>query len=107
MSREALTTEWLDLLTAGFLAGGCRREDARRLATLVLAQVTGLLLDFAATGDSGRVARAYQDFVGWLANSPELAGSADRAGSPVAADQPPAVVNALGTSRPLLGLRGY
>lgn len=63
VSRSRLSTEWLDLFSAGFAAVGMRPAESRRMATLVLAQVRGLLLDLDATGDARRVARAYRDFV--------------------------------------------
>ncbi|RSM86262.1 TetR/AcrR family transcriptional regulator [Kibdelosporangium aridum] len=70
--RSQLTTEWLNIFADGFAACGCRPAIARRLATSLLAQVRGLLLDLDATGDRSRVERAYRDYVALLATSPHL-----------------------------------
>jgi AcrR family transcriptional regulator len=70
--RAQLTTEWLTVFADGFLAQGCRSGTARRLATNLLAQVRGLLLDFDSTGDRARIQRAYRDYIALLATSPDL-----------------------------------
>jgi AcrR family transcriptional regulator len=63
VSRVQLSTEWLTVVGDGFLACGCRPPIARRLATVVVAQIRGLLLDLDATGDSERVQDAYEAFM--------------------------------------------
>ncbi|QFU91940.1 TetR/AcrR family transcriptional regulator [Amycolatopsis sp. YIM 10] len=63
VSRARLTTEWLTVFTDGFAAGGHHPAAARRLATGLLAQIRGLLLDLDATGDRARIERAYRDYV--------------------------------------------
>ncbi|PZS36476.1 MAG: TetR/AcrR family transcriptional regulator [Pseudonocardiales bacterium] len=70
--RSRLTAEWLTILADGFIASGCRPRAAHRLATVVVAQVRGLLLDLDATGARPRIGRAYQDFIGLLASSPDI-----------------------------------
>jgi AcrR family transcriptional regulator len=63
VSRAQLSTEWLTIIGDGFLACGCRPPIARRLATVVVAQIRGLLLDLDATGDKQRVQDAYEGFM--------------------------------------------
>lgn len=70
--RSQLTTEWLTIVADGFVASGCRPRAAHRLATVVIAQVRGLLLDLDATGAQERIGRAYGDFIALLAHSPDL-----------------------------------
>ena len=59
--RREATTDWLAPLEAGLASVG-RPE----LATLVLAVIRGLIMDLEATGDTARVDRAFDDFVGTL-----------------------------------------
>lgn len=81
--RSQLTTEWLTIFADGFAAHGCRPRAARRLATGLLAQVRGLLLDMDSTGDRPRIERAYRDYIALLATSPHLPQEArTRAGPP-------------------------
>ena len=56
--REQLVTNWVDALADGFVEEGASRATARRLATLVNAAFTGLVLDLLATGDRRRLDRA-------------------------------------------------
>ena len=70
--RRIATTDWL-----GPLEDGLRSLGRPDLATLVLAVIRGLLLDLDATADTGRVDRAFRDFLGALRH---LA----RAGAPTA-----------------------
>jgi AcrR family transcriptional regulator len=70
--RSQLTTEWLTIFADGFTAHGCRPRAAQRLATTLLAQVRGLLLDLDSTGDRPRIERAYRDYIALLATSPHL-----------------------------------
>ena len=70
--RSQLTAEWLTIVADGFLASGCRPPTAKRLATIFVAQVRGLLLDLDATGDRPRIKRAYQDFIELLNTSPDI-----------------------------------
>nr|WP_052478471.1 TetR/AcrR family transcriptional regulator [Kibdelosporangium sp. MJ126-NF4]CEL18364.1 Transcriptional regulator, TetR family [Kibdelosporangium sp. MJ126-NF4]CTQ97849.1 Transcriptional regulator, TetR family [Kibdelosporangium sp. MJ126-NF4] len=72
VSRAQLSTEWLDIFSDGFLASGCGRPEARRLATIVVAQVRGLLLDLDVTGDKQRVEGAYKEFIALLTLSRDL-----------------------------------
>jgi AcrR family transcriptional regulator len=72
VSRSQLTTEWLTIFADGFAALGCRPEVARRLATGLLAQIRGLLLDIDSTGDRPRIERAYRDHIALLATSSHL-----------------------------------
>ena len=81
MSRVQLSTEWLTVVGDGFLACGCRPTVARRLATVVVAQIRGLLLDLDATGDSERVQDAYEGFMELLAA--DLATGHRKQGKPV------------------------
>ena len=50
-----MTTAWVDFATQGFVARGMDKRAARREATLLVATITGLLLDLLTTGDSKRV----------------------------------------------------
>ena len=59
--RRTATTDWL-----GPLEDGLRSLGRPDLATLVLAVIRGLLLDLDATADTGRVDRAFRDFLGAL-----------------------------------------
>lgn len=59
--REIATTDWLPPLEDGLRSIG-RPE----LGTLVLAVIRGLILDLQATGEAGRVDRAFDDFLGTL-----------------------------------------
>ena len=59
--RRIATTDWL-----GPLEDGLRSLGRPDLATLVLAVIRGLLLDLDATADTGRVDRAFRDFLGAL-----------------------------------------
>lgn len=72
VTRSQLTTEWLTIFVDGFAALGCRPEMARRLATGLLAQIRGLLLDMDSTGDRPRIERAYRDHITLLATSSHL-----------------------------------
>lgn len=72
ISRERLTADWLKIFADGFAAAGCGAAAAQRLATILLGQVRGLLLDRDATGEHARVERAYNDFIALLAASPDL-----------------------------------
>jgi len=56
--RREATTAWLDPLEQGLRSVG-RPE----LATVVLAVIRGLIMDLEATGDTGRIDRAFADFV--------------------------------------------
>lgn len=56
--RRTATTDWL-----GPLEDGLRSLGRPDLATLVLAVIRGLLLDLDATADTGRVDRAFRDFL--------------------------------------------
>ena len=55
--------DWLEFMVAPMCREGCRRDDARALATIVLAGFRGLILDYCATHDRRRLDRAL-DF--WL-----------------------------------------
>ena len=55
--------DWLEFMVAPMCREGCRRGDARALATVVLAGFRGLMLDYCATHDRRRLDRAL-DF--WL-----------------------------------------
>jgi len=71
--RGGMAREWVDLLQSGFAAAGYSSAASRIYATILAAQLRGLFLDLDATGDTRRIAHAYQHFVGLLrANTPPL-----------------------------------
>ena len=59
--RQEATTDWL-----APLRDGLRTIGRPELATLVLAVIRGLVMDLEATGDTGRVDRAFADFLASL-----------------------------------------
>ncbi|MGH3641545.1 MAG: hypothetical protein ACRDUX_21240, partial [Mycobacterium sp.] len=72
--RGGMATEWVDLLQSGFVAAGYSSATSRTYATILAAQLRGLFLDLDATGDTRRIALAYQHFVGLLgAGTPSAA----------------------------------
>jgi AcrR family transcriptional regulator len=72
VSRAQLSTEWLTIVGDGFTACGRRPAAARRLATVYVAQVRGLLLALDAPGDRQRVKSAYDHFMAVLTRSSDL-----------------------------------
>lgn len=56
--RGEATTDWLTPLEHGM-----RRTGHPELATVVLAVIRGLIMDFEATSDTARVDRAFTDFL--------------------------------------------
>ncbi|MFF0816337.1 TetR/AcrR family transcriptional regulator [Rhodococcus sp. NPDC003318] len=60
---ENFVGQWLAVLESGLRAAGCPEDEVPSQATLILAQVRGLSLDLLATGDRGRVDRAFELFV--------------------------------------------
>ena len=50
-----VSADWVDFMAAFFQQQGMRRRDARREATIHVATINGLLLDYMATGDRKRV----------------------------------------------------
>jgi hypothetical protein len=65
-----MAREWVDLLRAGFAAAGYSPAASRVHATILAAQLRGLFLDLDATGDTRRIAHAFQHFVGLLGADP-------------------------------------
>jgi AcrR family transcriptional regulator len=82
-AREQLVTNWVDALTAGFVAEGIARREARYLATLVNAAFTGLILDLLATADRARTDRALDALLAFVSSSrpPAPSRSASRSKS--------------------------
>ncbi|MFC4606142.1 TetR/AcrR family transcriptional regulator [Rhodococcus kronopolitis] len=64
---EYFVDDWLDALQVGLRHRDCPERDVAEVATLILAQVRGLLLDLLATGDRARVDRAFKFFVDFVA----------------------------------------
>lgn len=64
--RPQLTAQWIGLIQDGFAAAGFAEAQARELATLVVAQIRGLILDLHSTGERPRLARAYACFIDLL-----------------------------------------
>jgi AcrR family transcriptional regulator len=64
--RGAMAMEWVELFRSGFAAAGCSPAVSRAHATILAAQLRGLFLDLDATGDTRRIAHAFQHFVGLL-----------------------------------------
>lgn len=50
-----VSADWVDFMAAYFAGQGMRRPQARREATIHVATINGLLLDYMATGDRKRV----------------------------------------------------
>jgi AcrR family transcriptional regulator len=61
--RGGMAREWVDLLESGFVAAGYSSPAAQTHATIVAGQLRGLFLDLDATGDTRRIAHAYEHFV--------------------------------------------
>jgi AcrR family transcriptional regulator len=61
--QSQLVTNWIDALTAGFLAAGASARDARQLATIFNAAFIGLILDLLATGDRRRLDGALEELL--------------------------------------------
>jgi AcrR family transcriptional regulator len=55
--------DWVGALTEGLREAGLDRDEARNVATLVVAVVRGLLLDLLATGDRKRINAAIDSLV--------------------------------------------
>lgn len=58
-----MTTDWVDFATEGFLIRGLDRRCARAEATLLVATMTGLLMDVLTTGDIRRANEALERFL--------------------------------------------
>jgi len=50
--------DWLEFMVTPMCREGCRRDDARALATVVLAGFRGFMIDYCATRDGRRLDRA-------------------------------------------------
>jgi hypothetical protein len=61
-----MTTDWVDFATEGFVLRGRDRRTAKKEATLLVATISGLLLDLLTTGDSRRVNAALERYVSML-----------------------------------------
>lgn len=59
-------SNWLVFLERAYVRGGMSRSDARVRATFVLAVFRGFLLDLCATGDTKRLKRAVDVWIGGL-----------------------------------------
>lgn len=59
---EHFVGEWLAALEVGLRRADCPPDRVAETATLILAQVRGLLLDLLATGDRDRVDRSFMLF---------------------------------------------
>jgi hypothetical protein len=59
-------SNWLVFLERAYVRGGMSRGDARVRATFVLAVFRGFLLDLCATGDTKRLKRAVDVWIGGL-----------------------------------------
>jgi AcrR family transcriptional regulator len=68
-STHAAVHDWLPGLERPLRAGGAGQDDARALATLVLAVHRGLLLDSLGTGEHERVKAAHEALLGLLSQS--------------------------------------
>jgi AcrR family transcriptional regulator len=55
---DGVVDDWLGTITATAIAAGCPQDDADRFATVLIAQLRGLILDLLTTGDHTRVQRA-------------------------------------------------
>jgi AcrR family transcriptional regulator len=64
-----LITDFLGPMEAGMRNSGLSRREARNLATGFLAQVRGLQLDLAVSGDQRRVDAAMKHFIAMVARS--------------------------------------
>ena len=60
---EHFVGEWLAALEVGLRRADCPPDRVADTATLILAQIRGLLLDLLATGDRDRVDRSFLLFV--------------------------------------------
>jgi AcrR family transcriptional regulator len=63
----AAVWNWIGFLERAYIDNGCAAEEARTLATIVLAGFRGFLLDLCATGDDERLERAV---AAWIAVLP-------------------------------------
>jgi AcrR family transcriptional regulator len=57
-----MTRDWLEFVTEAFVQRGTDRRTARRDATLLVATITGLLVDLLTTGDRRRVNAALEHY---------------------------------------------
>lgn len=62
-----MVSDWIILIVNRLVEMGYRRPEAESLATRILAQVRGLLMDLLATGDHQRVTAAFEEFASQLA----------------------------------------
>jgi hypothetical protein len=60
---DHIVTDWLNLIGLQVRMLGCPADDAPVFASLVLAQLRGLLMDLLTTGDRQRVDRAFDIMV--------------------------------------------
>ncbi|MFC5063345.1 TetR/AcrR family transcriptional regulator [Actinomycetospora atypica] len=72
---EATVYDWLALVEQGLADEAMSGDDARVAATMILAQIRGLQLDLAATGDHERVDRAFELFVSGLGRANPSSGT--------------------------------
>lgn len=63
---EPIVHDWLRLIEQALVSEGCPAEQATTWATLVLAQIRGLQLDVAGTGDRARVDAAFETWLQML-----------------------------------------
>lgn len=63
--------DWLAYIERSFVAAGHQRDDARAIATVVLAGYRGFMLDLCATHDRARIDRAVDLWLGSLAAMPQ------------------------------------
>lgn len=61
-----MVSDYIDLIVTRLVELGYRRSKAAGLATRVLAQIRGLLMDLLATGDNERVTTAFEEFASLL-----------------------------------------
>lgn len=64
---NSAVADWLVYLERPFLAAGHARDDARAIASIVLAGYRGFMLDLVATHDRARIDRAFDLWVASLA----------------------------------------
>jgi AcrR family transcriptional regulator len=62
----AAVWNWISFLERAYVQSGCAADEARTLATVVLAGFRGFLLDLCATGDDERVGRAITIWIALL-----------------------------------------
>ena len=70
---EHTFTDWLAYLETTWRSDGYDRQDARAIATVVLAGFRGFLLDLNATGDRRRIDRAVELWLDSLETFPKAA----------------------------------